>query len=32
VHVEFQSFLAELECEPLAFDYVLDSETVLMAE
>jgi Stress responsive A/B Barrel Domain len=32
VHVEFLSFVSELGCEPLAFDYVLDSQTVLMPE
>jgi hypothetical protein len=32
VHVQFLEFLAKLECTPLAFDYHLDDQTVLMAE
>jgi len=32
VHVEFLAFCNELGCEPLAFDYELDADTVLMAE
>jgi Stress responsive A/B Barrel Domain len=32
VHVQFMEFLAKLDCTPLAFDYHLDDETVLMAE
>jgi hypothetical protein len=32
VHLEFLAYLTGLECTPLAFDYVLDAQTVLMAE
>jgi hypothetical protein len=32
VHVEFMDWLAERNCMPLAFDYVLDEHTVFMAE
>jgi hypothetical protein len=32
VHVQFLDFLVNLECTPLAFDYHLDEQTVLMAE
>jgi hypothetical protein len=32
VHVQFMEFLAKLDCTPLAFDYHLDGQTVLMAE
>jgi hypothetical protein len=32
VHVEFMNWLAERECTPLAFDYHLDGQTVLMPE
>jgi len=32
VHVEFMNWLATRNCTPLAFDYVLDEQTVLMAE
>ncbi len=32
VHMKFMNWLAELDCTPLAFDYVLDENTVLMAE
>jgi hypothetical protein len=32
VHVEFMNWLAERNCTPLAFDYQLDKQTVLMAE
>jgi hypothetical protein len=32
VHVQFMDFLAKLDCTPLAFDYHLDDQTVLMAE
>jgi hypothetical protein len=32
VHVEFMDWLAEHECSPLAFDYHLDGQTVLMPE
>jgi hypothetical protein len=32
VHVDFMAFLARLDCAPLAFDYVLDDQTVLMPE
>ena len=32
VHVEFMDWLAERECTPLAFDYYLDGQTVLMPE
>jgi stress responsive alpha/beta barrel protein len=32
VHVEFTDWLAEREATPLAFDYHLDGETVLMPE
>jgi hypothetical protein len=32
VHVKFMNWLAELDCAPLAFDYVLDENTVLMTE
>jgi hypothetical protein len=32
VHVQFMDWLAERDCTPLAFDYVLDEHTVLMTE
>jgi hypothetical protein len=32
VHVRFRDWIIERECTPLAFDYHLDEETVLMAE
>jgi hypothetical protein len=32
VHAEFLNFVTDLDCEPLAFDYVLDDDTVLMPE
>ena len=32
VHVRFMEWLAERNCTPLAFDYLLDEQTVLMAE
>ena len=32
VHLEFLKFVDDLDCEPLAFDYVLDDDTVLMTE
>ena len=32
VHVRFMEWLAERHCTPLAFDYLLDEQTVLMAE
>ena len=32
VHVQFMDWLAERDCTPLAFDYHLDDQTVLMAE
>jgi hypothetical protein len=32
VHVEFMEWLAERDCTPLAFDYHLDEQTVLMPE
>jgi len=32
VHVEFMDWLAEHQCTPLAFDYYLDGQTVLMPE
>lgn len=32
VHVEFMNWLAERDCTPLAFDYLLDAHTVLMTE
>jgi hypothetical protein len=32
VHLEFLSWLAERDCTPLVFDYVLDEQTVLMTE
>jgi hypothetical protein len=32
VHQEFLTFVLSLGCEPLAFDYPLDADTVLMAE
>ncbi len=31
-HVRFRDWIIERDCTPLAFDYHLDSETVLMAE
>jgi hypothetical protein len=31
-HVKFLDWLAERDCTPLAFDYVLDEQTVLMPE
>jgi hypothetical protein len=32
VHVEYMDWLAEHQCTPLAFDYHLDGQTVLMPE
>jgi Stress responsive A/B Barrel Domain len=32
VHVQFLDWLTERDCIPLAFDYHLDGQTVLMAE
>ena len=32
VHMEFMAWLAERSCTPLAFDYLLDEQTVLMPE
>jgi len=32
VHVQFNDWLIERDCTPLAFDYLLDERTVLMAE
>src|SRR5262249_51932705 len=32
VHVQFMEWLAERNCTPLAFDYELDEQTVLMEE
>jgi hypothetical protein len=32
VHLTFMDWLAEHDCTPLAFDYVLDEQTVLMPE
>jgi Stress responsive A/B Barrel Domain len=32
VHIRFNDWLIERECTPLAFDYVLDDHTVLIAE
>jgi hypothetical protein len=32
VPVQFLEFLTKLDCTPLAFDYHLDDQTVLMAE
>jgi len=32
VHMRFLEWVTERECTPLAFDYVLDEQTVLMAE
>lgn len=32
VHQHFLSWITERECTPLAFDYVLDSSTVLVPE
>jgi Stress responsive A/B Barrel Domain len=32
VHVQFMDWLADRDCTPLAFDYHLDEQTVLMAE
>jgi hypothetical protein len=32
VHVEFMDWLSERNCTPLAFDYVLDEQTVFMPE
>jgi hypothetical protein len=32
VHVQFMDWLAERSCTPLAFDYLLDEQTVLMDE
>jgi len=32
VHLQFLEFLTGLDCTPLAFDYHLDDQTVLMAE
>jgi hypothetical protein len=31
-HVRFNNWLIERDCTPLAFDYLLDDHTVLMAE
>jgi Stress responsive A/B Barrel Domain len=31
-HVKFMDWLAERDCTPLAFDYLLDEQTVLMPE
>jgi Stress responsive A/B Barrel Domain len=30
VHLEFMSWLADHDCTPLAFDYLLDGQTVLL--
>jgi hypothetical protein len=32
VHVRFMDWLAERDCTPLAFDYLLDEQTVFMTE
>ena len=32
VHLQFMDWLAQRDCTPLAFDYLLDERTVLMAE
>jgi hypothetical protein len=32
VHLKFMDWLAERDCTPLAFDYLLDEHTVLMTE
>jgi hypothetical protein len=32
VHLQFLDWLAQRDCTPLAFDYLLDEHTVLMAE
>ena len=32
VHVKFSEWLKERNCTPLAFDYLLDEQTVLMTE
>jgi len=32
VHLEFMDWLAQRDCTPLAFDYLLDEQTVLMTE
>jgi Stress responsive A/B Barrel Domain len=32
VHLEFLAWLTERSCTPLAFDYLLDDQTVLMSE
>ena len=32
VHVRYMDWLAEHDCTPLAFDYLLDEHTVLMPE
>lgn len=32
VHLEFMNWLAARDCTPLAFDYLLDEQTVLMTE
>jgi Stress responsive A/B Barrel Domain len=32
VHMEFLAWLTERNCTPLAFDYLLDEQTVLMTE
>jgi len=32
VHVTFMSWLSERDCTPLAFDYVLDKQTVFLPE
>ena len=31
-HIRFNDWLVERDCTPLAFDYLLDEHTVLMAE
>jgi hypothetical protein len=31
-HLEFLAWLTERDCTPLAFDYLLDEQTVLMTE
>jgi len=32
VHLEFLAWLTERSCTPIAFDYILDEQTVLMTE
>ena len=32
VHLQFLDWLTERDCTPLAFDYLLDTQTVLMTE